>query len=155
MNDNKGARKAHKKLAEANQELGNISLAIKHLDSLLGLSFDDANLFGQAEATLKLGLLYYKEGEIHKAVTSLERNFELLSQMNETELVDEARVNLGIAKANLNLGKWENKTRYFLQSGDEEYGLAIGMEGEAFAREVLIRDLYFLIKSRCHYHVRL
>ena len=26
--------------------------------------------------------------------------------MNDTALIDEARVNLGIAKANLNLGKW-------------------------------------------------
>lgn len=78
LGDNKGACKAHKKLAESNSELGNISLAIKHLESLMNLSFDDANLYGQAEASLKLGLLHYKEGQVHKAVIHLERHFELL-----------------------------------------------------------------------------
>ena len=82
-----------------------MSLATKHLESLYNLSFDGADLFGQAEAALKLGLLYYKQGLVHKAVNYLERHFELLRQMNDTALIDEARVNLGIAKANLNLGK--------------------------------------------------
>ena len=44
----------------------------------MNLSFDDANLYGQAEASLKLGLLHYKEGQVHKAVIHLERHFELL-----------------------------------------------------------------------------
>ena len=105
LDDNKGAGKAHKMLAEANSQLGNMSLATKHLESLYNLSFDGADLYGQAEAALKLGLLYYKQGLVHKAVNYLERHFELLRQMNDTALIDEARVNLGIAKANLNLGK--------------------------------------------------
>lgn len=35
------AGKAHKKLAETNSKLGNISAAIKHLESLLNIAFED------------------------------------------------------------------------------------------------------------------
>lgn len=50
--------------------------------------------------------------------------------MNDIGLVDEARVNLGIAKANLNLGKFRVIVRHVLQDSDEEHGQSAGVEGE-------------------------
>ena len=91
------AGKAHKKLAETNSKLGNISAAIKHLESLLNIAFEDNNRQGQADAALKLGLLHYQEGLTKKSVDYLSRHFDLARQIEDGKLIDSARINLGIA----------------------------------------------------------
>lgn len=52
------AGEAHKKLAETHQKNGNIQQAIKHLEALYNIA-SDYNKPAKADATLKLGLLYY------------------------------------------------------------------------------------------------
>lgn len=59
----------------------------------------------QAEASLKLGLLYNKEGKERNIKTSGEfllQHFELLRQedIKDQKKIDAARVNLGIVQAN-------------------------------------------------------
>jgi hypothetical protein len=59
-NDNKEkAGEAHKKLAETHSKNGNISAAIKHLESLLNIAIEENKKPAQADAALKLGLLHY------------------------------------------------------------------------------------------------
>jgi tetratricopeptide (TPR) repeat protein len=95
------AGEAHKKLAETHQKNGNIQQAIKHLESLYNIA-SEHNKAAKADATLKLGLLYYQLGMVKKSVTYLQQHFEQVRQeesKNQT-LIDNARVNLGIAQAN-------------------------------------------------------
>lgn len=81
--------------------------AIQHLESLLSIASEEKNKPAQADAFLKLGLLYYQENIIKKSVECLHRHFALArddNNENETtksqKLIDKARVNLGIAEAN-------------------------------------------------------
>lgn len=69
--------KGHKKLAELNQKLGYGVQAIKHLEQLLHIAFEDSHKEGQAEAALKLGLLNYEQGLLQLSVSYLQKHFEL------------------------------------------------------------------------------
>ena len=51
--------------------------AIKHLEDLLNIANEERNKPAQADAFLKLGLLYYQEGIVRKSVDSLQKHFEL------------------------------------------------------------------------------
>lgn len=97
---------AHKKLAELHSKLGNASAAITNLEALLNIAFEDNDKQGQAEAALKLGLLNYKEGLIPISVKYLSKHFDLARHLLDGSLVDSARVNLGIAKANQQIDKY-------------------------------------------------
>lgn len=98
---------AHRQLAETHSKNGNVHAAIQHLESLLSIASEEKNKPAQADAFLKLGLLYYQENIIKKSVECLHRHFALArddNNENETtksqKLIDKARVNLGIAEAN-------------------------------------------------------
>ena len=58
---------------------------------------------------MKLGLLHYKEGITKKSVDYLNRHFELARQDDNKKqsLIDAARVNLGIAQANIAIEKYQ------------------------------------------------
>lgn len=99
---------AHKKLAELHSKLGNASAAMRNLEALLNIAFEDNNKQGQAEAALKLGLLNYKEGLIPISVKYLGKNFDLARHLGNGGLIDSARVNLGIAQANQQIDKYFN-----------------------------------------------
>jgi hypothetical protein len=99
--------KAHKKLAELHSKLGNASAAIRNLEALLSIAFEDNNKQGQAEAALKLGLLNYKEGLIPTSVNYLKKHFDLARHMGDGGLIDCARVNLGIAEAQQHVEKFK------------------------------------------------
>ena len=53
------AGEAHKQLAEVHSKNGNVQQAIKHLEDLLNIANEEKNKPAQADAFLKLGLLYY------------------------------------------------------------------------------------------------
>ena len=97
---------AHKKLAELYSAQGNASNAIKHLEDLLNIAFEDQHKEGQSEAALKLGLINYKEGLIPTSINYLFRHFELSRQLGDGQLVDAARVNNGIAVAQSSIDKY-------------------------------------------------
>lgn len=91
-------------MAETHSKSGNVQQAIKHLEDLLTIASEEKDKPAQADAFLKLGLLYYQEGIIRKSVDCLQKHFELARQDTEAtksqKLIDKARVNLGIATAN-------------------------------------------------------
>jgi len=104
VNDKVKAGEAHKQLAETHSKNGNVQAAIKHLEDLLNIANEKGNKQAQADAFLKLGLLYYQEGIVRKSVDCLQKHFELArADSDETKnqrQIDRARVNLGIAQAN-------------------------------------------------------
>ena len=83
---------------------GNVKSAIDHLEDLLNIANEKGNKQAQADAFLKLGLLYYQEGVVRKSVDCLQKHFDLSrADSDETKnqrQIDRARVNLGIALAN-------------------------------------------------------
>jgi len=58
-------------LAEAHSKNGNVASAIKHLQDLLSIANEEKDKTAQADAFLKLGLLYYQEGIVKQSVDSL------------------------------------------------------------------------------------
>ena len=96
-------------MAETHSKNGNVQEAIQHLEKLLNIANQERDKPAQADAFLKLGLLYYQEKIIKKSVECLQKHFLLArgpedDGQNETKksqkLIDKARVNLGIAEAN-------------------------------------------------------
>jgi len=85
--------------------------AIEHLTQLLVIASEDKNKVDQANAFLKLGLLYYQEGDVRRSVEHLQKHFELArageDQEKDIKLIDKARVNLGIAQANTSLENYK------------------------------------------------
>lgn len=85
--------------------------AIEHLTQLLVIASEDKNKVDQANAFLKLGLLYYQEGNVRRSVENLQKHFELARAGEEDKknikLIDKARVNLGIAQANTSLENYK------------------------------------------------
>jgi hypothetical protein len=67
----------------------------------LVIASEEKNKVDQANAFLKLGLLYYHEGNVRRSVEHLQKHFELARAGEEDKkiqkLIDKARVNLGIA----------------------------------------------------------
>ena len=88
-------------MAEAHSKNGNVHQAIKHLEDLLTIANEAKDKPAQADAFLKLGLLYYQENVNRKSVDCLQKHFELARADTENnksqKLIDKARVNLGIA----------------------------------------------------------
>lgn len=58
-------------MAETYQKQNNSAEAQKHLLELLGIAIQEKDKPEQANAYLKLGLLYYQDGTIKKSVESL------------------------------------------------------------------------------------
>lgn len=104
--DKKKEGQAHKQLAETYSKANDIGAAINHLTSVLDLALEEPiDTMAQAEAALKLGLLFYKDGEkknIKRSAEYLQNHFTLIRHNEEKNQrqIDRARVNLGIVKAN-------------------------------------------------------
>jgi len=81
-------------------------LAIENLEKLLEVGVITGEIRAQAGAALNLGMLYHKQGNHKKAVDFLEQHFELVRQVGDFALIDEARVNLGIARANCTINSY-------------------------------------------------
>lgn len=112
---------AYKKLSELNSKLGNSSAALTNLEALFDIGVNDNNKQGQAEATLKLGLLNYEERLFPSSVRFFTKHFDLTRTLKDQNLkdgsvkdvpvidgsiVDKSRVNLGIAQANQQIDKY-------------------------------------------------
>ena len=102
---------AHKLLAETFSRADETSKAIKHLNDVLSLCNEDSKQEGaQADAALKLGLLYYKPGPKHSIKSAAEflgTHFTFIrhgeNDQKNSRKIDLARVNLGIVKANMQI----------------------------------------------------
>eukprot|EP00921_Rhytidocystis_pertsovi_P002581 GHVQ01004471.1.p1 GENE.GHVQ01004471.1~~GHVQ01004471.1.p1 ORF type:complete len:472 (+),score=75.16 GHVQ01004471.1:508-1923(+) len=91
-----GESSARAALAEAYQKSGESKEAIGQLEQLL--SSDGKELKAQVQACLSLGLLYSEAKEPEKSADLLEQHFELSRQLGERNVLDAARVILGVAR---------------------------------------------------------
>ena len=96
---------AYKRLAECESKNGNTGMAIQYLGKVLDIANTQFNRQAQADATLKLGLLFIQEGREHnikRAADYLQNHFDLLRQDEPKNMqqIDAARVSIGIVQAN-------------------------------------------------------
>lgn len=85
------------------QTLGQDVSAEENLHKLFQVGLDNDEVLAQAGATLNLGLLYQKQGKHQQAVGYLEKHFELSRNVQNIPMEEEARVNLGLARAIIDL----------------------------------------------------
>ena len=83
-------------------------MAFQHLEQVLEIAISTEKKHAEAEAALKLGLLYNKDGperNIKKSSDYLQSHFDLLRSPDTKDqaLLDSARVNLGIVQANMKI----------------------------------------------------
>jgi hypothetical protein len=108
-NNNKEKQgEAHKMLADIYSRNGQTSVAFQHLEQVLEIAISTEKKNAEAEAALKLGLLYNKDGperNIKKSSDYLQSHFDLLRSPDTKNqaLLDSARVNLGIVQANMKI----------------------------------------------------
>ena len=105
-------------LAEAYEALGNRTEAIQQLEILLTVAAETGEVRAQAQACLNLGILYgesrndasqLEDAEAYdKSIQLLEKHFDLVRQLGDTELIDSARTILGMARGNGKLDLYMN-----------------------------------------------
>ena len=96
--DKVGEGKSCCALAVTYQELGDIESAMAHLESFLELS-KSGDTTSQAQACCSLGIIHFEQKKFDRAVSYFEKFFEAARTLNNSKLLDAARINLGIAKA--------------------------------------------------------
>mmetsp|Transcript_7323 Transcript_7323/g.17602 ORF Transcript_7323/g.17602 Transcript_7323/m.17602 type:complete len:426 (+) Transcript_7323:130-1407(+) len=98
MNGDKvGEGRAYCEVAKSLQSLGDRKGAIENLEQYLELS-KAMDPQGQARAYCLLGNILYQEEDIDGAVLYFEKFFEVARTLQDSQLLDTARVNLGIAR---------------------------------------------------------
>eukprot|EP00753_Platysulcus_tardus_P016453 PLAT5721.3.p1 GENE.PLAT5721.3~~PLAT5721.3.p1 ORF type:complete len:462 (+),score=182.55 PLAT5721.3:94-1479(+) len=121
MDDREGQGAACSALAAAYQTLGNTDKAISFLTRFLELAKETDNAAAQQEACNNLGVIHNRRGEFARAVEYFEQNFEIARSIvsaggGDSRLVDRARVSLGMARGNAQLGAYLNVINYDLSS---------------------------------------
>jgi len=96
--DRVGESAARAALALAYEAVGNAGEAIKQLENLLNVASEGGELKAQANACLNLGMLYKDRGDHAKSVELLEQHFDLARQLGDRNLIDSARVVLGMVR---------------------------------------------------------
>lgn len=94
-----GVTTALAKIAKTHQEMGNVTKAISILEELNLEASENNKQNAEAEASLRLGLLYQKQKQPKQAVDFLSKHFSISMKVQDRSMVDIARVNLGMAKA--------------------------------------------------------
>ena len=107
-------------LADVHARNGNTTAAFEHLESVLEIAVSTEKKSAEAEAALKLGLLYNQEGparNIKKSSEFLQNHFDLLrgQQTKDQQQLDAARVNLGIVNANMRVEQYQGLVLQNLQ----------------------------------------
>jgi hypothetical protein len=87
-------------------------MAFQHLEQVLEIAIATETKSAEAEAALKLGLLFNKEGKernIKRSSEYLQSHFDLLrsAENKNQSLLDAARVNLGIVNANMKIESYK------------------------------------------------
>lgn len=127
LGDIRGQGLAYASLAAMSQKSGQTSgeggtiEALEHLKNFLRVSESTGNIEAQAEACHNLGAIYNSQGRFDRAVEFFEKNFRLCRQLvkdcgAKTNVVDKARVNLGMAKGNARMGKFMHIIYHDLKS---------------------------------------
>jgi len=104
--DQEGIVAASASLADAYHAAGDVDEAVSNLRLCLEIAEATQSLEAQTQACNNLGLIYMKQDNFVKAVECFQRNFEIACSIGGKALVDNAKVNLGVAKGKSKMGKF-------------------------------------------------
>merc|ERR1719446_52400 len=104
--DQEGIVAASASLADAYHTAADVDEAVSNLRLCLEIAEATQSLEAQTQACNNLGLIYMKQDNFVKAVECFQRNFEIACSIGGKALVDNAKVNLGVAKGKSKMGKF-------------------------------------------------
>jgi len=104
--DQEGIVAASASLADAYHSAGDVDEAVSNLRLCLEIAEATQSLEAQTQACNNLGLIYMKQDNFVKAVECFQRNFEIVCSIGGKALIDNAKVNLGVAKGKSKMGKF-------------------------------------------------
>jgi len=104
--DQEGIVAASASLADAYHAAGDVDEAVSNLRLCLEIAEATQSLEAQTQACNNLGLIYMKQDNFVKAVECFQRNFEIACSIGGKALIDNAKVNLGVAKGKSKMGKF-------------------------------------------------
>lgn len=91
--------------AECQQQLGKLAEAAEALEAFLKIS-RSRDPEAEAAACCSLGVIYYQQQKWEPAVASFERFYQLAQGLSNRKMVDVARVNLGMARGAVRMGRF-------------------------------------------------
>ena len=103
VNNSKGVCLACSSLANIYQLQGDTETATTYLEEYLQLANSTGSRKDQVEASAELGGIYNRSGDYELAVKYFSEHYELCRELGDKSLMDHARVQLGIAKGNLQM----------------------------------------------------
>ena len=108
LGDLEGQGKAQAALAKAFDALGDGARCLRCLEGFLETATRTGDMASEAEACRALGTMHHHKGDFGKAVELFDRNFAVCRSIaaagsGSSALVDEARVFVGVARANATL----------------------------------------------------
>ena len=91
------------------------------MNRFLNIARDTENLKAQAEACSNLGVIHNRQGNFNAAVKFFEQAYDLMRSLltgreGTRKAVDQARVNLGMARGNARMGQYMNVINYDMSS---------------------------------------
>lgn len=87
-------------LAAAFEENSDVTNSIKFLEENIRHAERTGQTAAKAQSCGDLGMIYSKSNEFDRAVEYFDKYFQIASEMEDTQLMDKARVFLGIARGN-------------------------------------------------------
>lgn len=116
-----GQGAAYAALAAAYQSLKQPEKAVDCLEQFLRIAEETGNLAAQSEACSNLGVIFNRRGEFDRAVEYFAKAYELTrthvsSGAGRRKDLDTARVNLGMARGNAQMGAYMNVINYDVSS---------------------------------------
>lgn len=103
IGDQLGEGAACAALAHAFKDVGDLKLAIRYLEKYLDIATRNKQPVAQAEACSALGTIFSETNEYEKSVQYFEKTFDIAKNVGDKKLTDSARINLGMARGNLNM----------------------------------------------------
>jgi len=97
---------AYTALAQSLRESSDVEGSVALLEGYLETAQRGGDQSGPAMACCSLGTIYFDKGDFGKAVTYLERFFEIARMLNDNKMLDTARFNLGVARGTLRMGQY-------------------------------------------------
>eukprot|EP00357_Protocruzia_adherens_P022031 CAMPEP_0115034454 /NCGR_PEP_ID=MMETSP0216-20121206/40661_1 /TAXON_ID=223996 /ORGANISM="Protocruzia adherens, Strain Boccale" /LENGTH=392 /DNA_ID=CAMNT_0002413343 /DNA_START=269 /DNA_END=1447 /DNA_ORIENTATION=+ len=106
--DRNGQIQALSALATAYRKMNQATMALEYLDKLYTIAKEATDSENQAVATLQSGMLNYQEGFADRAVQYFENHYDLVRVIGDRALIEQASVNLGMAKSKQRLDPYLN-----------------------------------------------
>lgn len=101
-------------LACSYRDMGDKKSAISYLEKYHLIASRNKQQIGCAEACSSLGQIYSEEGDHVTATSYFEKTFEIARSVGDRKLIDAARINLGMARGNMAMGKYMNVVKHDL-----------------------------------------